>query len=80
MAEAVTKAPGVTEFVRCTLEGQPEDYHARSTGSQGSGVLRSLSLGDGLIVGPAELSILEQGRRVRVIMLNAARSDAVSPV
>ena len=80
MAKAVTKAPGLTEFVRCTLEGQPEDYQARSTGSQGSGVLRSLSLGDGLIVGPAEVSILEQGRRVRVIMLNAARSDSVSPV
>jgi molybdopterin molybdotransferase len=65
----------LTEFVRCSLEGPPEDYRARSTGTQSSGALRSLSLGDGLIVGPPDTDVLRAGARVRVVML---ASDAVA--
>ena len=75
LVEGVRKAPGLTEFVRCSLQGSPDDYRARSTGTQSSGALRSLSLGDALIVGPAEAVQLEAGARVRVVLLNA---DAVA--
>jgi molybdopterin molybdotransferase len=75
LVEGVRKAPGLTEFVRCSLQGSPEDYRARSTGTQSSGALRSLSLGDALIVGPAEAAQLDAGARVRVVLLNA---DAVA--
>jgi molybdopterin molybdotransferase len=71
LAEEVAKANGLTEFVRCTLEGGADGYTARSTGSQSSGVLKSLSLGDGLIVGPAEQSVLPRGSRLRVVVLSA---------
>jgi molybdopterin molybdotransferase len=76
MADSVGKAKGLTEFVRCTLEGPPESPRARSTGTQSSGVLRSLSLGDGLIVGPPDLATLEEGRQVRVLLLGADASSA----
>ncbi len=78
MAHTVEKARGLTEFIRCSLAGPPEDYRARSTGTQSSGVLRSLSLGDGLVVGPAEEPVLHQGMRVRVVLLSpdAAGSEA----
>lgn len=80
MAEAISKAPGLTEFVRCTLEETPEGCVARSTGSQSSGVLRSLSLGDGLIVGPSELQVLAEGSRVRVLRLVPDAGSATAPV
>jgi molybdopterin molybdotransferase len=66
----VRTAEGLTEFVRCTLSGEPGAYRARATGSQSSGVLRSLSLGQGLIVAPPEVRTLARGSEVRVILLN----------
>jgi molybdopterin molybdotransferase len=77
LAETLRKAAGLTEFVRCSLEGPPEDYRARSTGTQSSGALRSLSLGDGLIVGPPDAEVLPAGARVRVVML--AHDAAAAP-
>ena len=73
--ETVHTAPGLTEFVRCILEGGASAYHARATGSQSSGVLRSLSLGQGLIIAPPPTHHLERGSRVRVLLLNG---DAVA--
>src|SRR5262249_35256863 len=68
--EPVRTASGLTEFVRCLVEGEPGTYHVRATGSQSSGVLRSLSLGQGLIVAPPERTTLEGGSRVRVMLLH----------
>jgi molybdopterin molybdotransferase len=79
MAESLTKANGLTEFVRCSFSGEPEDYQVRSTGTQSSGVLRSLSLGDGLIIGPADTPVLERGRRVRVVILHGTAVGDVRP-
>jgi molybdopterin molybdotransferase len=79
LAETVKKAEGLTEFVRCSLEGSPDDYRARSTGTQSSGALRSLSLGDALIVGPPDTALLEAGARVRVVMLGSEAAAATPP-
>jgi molybdopterin molybdotransferase len=79
MAESTKKSEGLTEFVRCTLEARPESYLARSTGSQSSAVLRSLSLGDGLIIGPAEVPVLTEGMRVQVLLPNGAPCAAAPP-
>ncbi len=79
MAETVRKASGLTEFVRCSLEGPPDRYRARSTGTQSSGVLRSMSLGDALIVGPADAKVLEAGAPVTAILLAASAGAAAPP-
>ena len=79
LAETVHKAAGLTEFVRCNLDGPPENYRARSTGTQSSGVLRSLSVGDALIVGPADADELRAGARVRVVMLAPDAGAATPP-
>jgi len=68
--DRIRTAADMTEFVRCTLSGGPDAYRARSTGSQSSGVLRSLSLGHGLIIAPPEVRTIEPGSRVRVLLLN----------
>jgi molybdopterin biosynthesis enzyme len=66
----IPKAKGLTEFVRCRLTRTDGHYTAHSTGSQSSGVLSSLSLGDGLIIGLAEFSLLPKGMSVKVIVLD----------
>lgn len=79
MAERVAKASGLTEFIRCTLDGTPGDYRVRSTGTQSSAVLRSLSLGDGLIIGPPDTAVLEAGAQVRVLLLAPNAGSPVAP-
>jgi molybdopterin biosynthesis enzyme len=58
------------------VSGEPGAYHVRATGSQSSGVLRSLSLGQGLIVAPPEVKTIERGSAVRVILLNNDAAEA----
>jgi len=70
------KSAGLTEFVRCVLAGAPESLRTRSTGTQSSGALHSLSVGDALMIVPAEVTALEAGARVRVVLLNGAAATA----
>jgi len=69
VGEDIPKAKGLTEFVRCRLVHHNGHYEAHSTGSQSSGVLSSLSLGQGLMIGPAELPLLPEGMHVKVLVL-----------
>jgi molybdopterin molybdotransferase len=68
--EEIRKTPGLTEFVRCRLERTPAGMVALPTGSQSSGVLRSMSEARGLIVGPPEVGRIEPGAAVRVVLLD----------
>jgi molybdopterin molybdotransferase len=78
-AESIRTAEGLTEFTRCTLEGEPGARVARPTGSQSSGVMRSMSLGDGLLIAPPEARTIEAGSAVRVLLLDGG-SVATPPV
>jgi molybdopterin molybdotransferase len=69
--EDIPKAKGLTEFVRCRLSQSDGHYQVRSTGSQSSGVLSSLSLGEGLVIGPAELPLLPKGMSIKVLVLDS---------
>src|SRR5215510_12819945 len=71
VGEDMHKAKGLTEFVRCRLTCTDGHYAVRSTGSQSSGVLSSLSLGEGLAIGPPELALLPKGMSVKVMVLDA---------
>jgi molybdopterin molybdotransferase len=61
------------------MAGEPGAYRVRTTGSQSSGVLRSLALGNGLIVAPPDMHTIERGRSVRVIKL-MEESASLPPV
>ncbi len=76
----VSTPESVTEFVRCALDGPLDSLRARSTGSQSSGVLRSLSIGDGLIVSPKGHSRLEKGTRARVLLLRPELGSMEPPL
>ena len=74
MVTAVLDAPlgrktGRTEFIRVVAEWREGRYHARPTGPQGSGILKSMVLGNALAVLPEEVGRLEPGSEVALQLL-----------
>jgi molybdopterin molybdotransferase len=63
---ALPKAAGRTDFVRGVLIWQTDGWHVRATQAQGSGVLRSMSEANGLIVLGHEHGPVTAGDRVDV--------------
>jgi molybdopterin molybdotransferase len=65
----IEKHHRLKEFIRCRIRRENGAAFVSSTGTQSSGVLRSLSLAQGLIVGREEQTLLEKGSQVPVIMI-----------
>jgi len=71
-AEAIRKKPGRTEYQRGTVFTAADgSLHVRTTGSQGSGVLRSMVEANGLIVLPHAQGNVAVGDEVSVLMLES---------
>lgn len=68
--EAALQSPrDKVEFVRVTLRRHDGAWHARPTGEQGSGILRSAVDADGLAEIPADRTSMAAGERVTVHLL-----------
>ena len=65
----IKKTKGLKEFIRCRLRDDDGRSFASSTATQSSGVLHSLSLAQGLILGKEEETLLPKGSLVPVILL-----------
>lgn len=63
----VRKSPGRTEFQRAVAYAAADGWHVRLTGAQGSGILRSMSEANCLIVLPPENAGVEPGDRVEAL-------------
>lgn len=72
--ETLRTAASLTEFVRCTLSGPPHALRARTTGSQSSGVLRSMSLCDALLIATPGAGERQPGERAQALLLNGGAS------
>ena len=59
-----------TEFVRVMLARQDDSWVATPTGNQGSGILRSMALAEGLMIVPAESPDVAAGATVQVQLLD----------
>lgn len=59
-----------TEFVRVMLARQGDVWVATPTGNQGSGILRSMAMAEGLMVVPAESGDVAVGATVQVQLLD----------
>jgi molybdopterin molybdotransferase len=79
LADRLHKQPGRLHFVRVDLERIGEEIVARSTGDQGSGVLRSMLLARGLLIFPAEASELRAGDTATVQILDEDFLAAPTP-
>ena len=65
----VGRKTGRAEFIRVIVEWREGRYHARPTGPQGSGILKSMVLGNALAVLPEDVGRLEPGEEVTVQLL-----------
>jgi len=70
LGETLTKKAGRLHFVRVELERLADRVIARSTGNQSSGVLRSMTRAQGLLVFPAEATELRVGASATVQVLD----------
>ncbi len=68
-------AKDLTEFVRVKIERDRDGLTATPTGSQGSGILSSLSRADGLLIGPSAESLLKAGAHATVLLLGAGAGE-----
>jgi len=66
----IKKKPGRVHFVRVKVEKRDGDYYVASTGPQGSGILKSMSLADGLALIPPEANLVKAGEKVRVHLID----------
>jgi molybdopterin molybdotransferase len=79
LAEDLHKKAGRMHFVRVKLERRDGEIFARSTGSQSSGVLRSMVLAQGVLIFPAEATELRAGETASVQVLDADFFGAATP-
>lgn len=72
MADGFRKQPGFRHFVRAHVRREGGRYIASTTGDQGSGILRSMVLANGLVVLPADTEAVGPGDEVTVQLLDEA--------
>lgn len=70
----IKTAKDLTEFVRVKLVRDGDQVVATPTGSQGSGILSSISRADGLLIGPASESVLKKGAQATVLLLGGTET------
>lgn len=66
----VENRDGRRSFYRVFVEREQDQWHARLTGPQGSGILTSMALANGLLVVPEDVRQVREGDRVRVLMID----------
>jgi molybdopterin molybdotransferase len=69
LAEAVTVAAPLTHFLRGVVAHSGDEYSARLTGAQGSGLLSSMAKANALLVIPPDKTRLERGELVQALLL-----------
>lgn len=57
-------------YTRAIVEKHNGQYFAQTSGPQGSGILTSMSLSNGLVIVPEDKKVVRKGEIVRVIMLD----------
>jgi molybdopterin molybdotransferase len=70
LEERILNSDGRRVFTRAIIEKRGNRYFARLTGPQGSGVLTSMSLANGLVIVPEDVVEARPGATVQVMMLD----------
>jgi molybdopterin molybdotransferase len=68
--EEFTKKTERKYLVRCMVSKKNGTYIASSTGEQGSGILKSMVLANGLAIFPEEKEVIKAGEKVKVQLLD----------
>jgi len=70
MEDAIENTDGRRIFARAIVEKRGGQYFARLTGPQGSGILTSMALANGLVIVPEDKPGVKEGDLVQVMMLD----------
>ncbi len=70
LEDTVVNTDGRRVYSRVIVEKRDGRYFARLTGGQGSGILTSMSLANGLAILPEDKAELKKGETARVVMLD----------
>lgn len=70
VAESIKNTDGRRIFARAIVEKRDGQYVARLTGPQGSGILTSMTVANGLAIVPEDKKEMKAGDKVRVMMLD----------
>ena len=68
--EPIVNTDGRRVYTRAIVEKHGDQYSARLTGPQGSGILTSMSLANGLVIVPEDKAEVKAGEMAQVIMLD----------
>ena len=66
LKEDICKRKGIREYIRVAIEERNGNYYARRAGPQGSGMLKSMVLADGLLAVPEDKEVLKKGETVYI--------------
>ena len=69
LKEAIFKKNGLKYFLRAVTRWEEGHYVTRTTGPQGSGILKSMTLANSLIILPEDIERVEKGEKVKVRFL-----------
>ncbi|MFC2066532.1 gephyrin-like molybdotransferase Glp [Chloroflexota bacterium] len=70
LENSVVNTDGRRLFTRAVVEKRNGQFYARLTGPQGSGILTSMSLANGLVILPEDKAKANKGEKVQVLMLD----------
>jgi len=70
LEDPIVNTDGRRVFTRAIVEKREGQYFARLTGAQGSGILTSMSLANGLAIVPEDRAAVKKGETVQVMMLD----------
>jgi molybdopterin molybdotransferase len=73
LKEDIKKKPGFRYFLRANTHWQQDRYLTKTTGPQGSGILKSMALANSLIILPEDKEFVKKGERVTVRFLDLGR-------
>ena len=76
LGEPVATPGGLTQFLRVVVDG---DHVARLTGPQGSGLMTSMMLANGLLIVPHDVAYLEAGASARAMLLQPGTQQQAVP-
>ena len=77
LEEPVANTDGRRIYTRAIVTKRDGQYYARLTGPQGSGILTSMSLANGLVIVPEDTAGVKAGEIVKVIMLGWDDEDNI---
>jgi molybdopterin molybdotransferase len=77
LEEPVVNTDGRRMYIRAIVTRRKDRHYARLTGPQGSGILTSMSLANGLAVIPEDTAGAKAGEMVKVIMLGWDEEDNI---